>query len=94
MKKYVDECELEDKDCLVVIGSSRAGKGTLLSALMGADVKFVDRAKAGKLGVTDKMASKWVMVPTKDGKAITDGSIISHQSNSHTFVPTRVAGPS
>ena len=36
----VDKLQLENKDILLVIGPSRAGKGTLLTALLGVKMKF------------------------------------------------------
>lgn len=39
MKKQVRDMELENKDCVIVIGASRSGKGTLISALKGITMK-------------------------------------------------------
>jgi ABC-type lipoprotein export system ATPase subunit len=42
----VDQLALEDKDIMIVVGPSRAGKGTLLSALQGAEMKFFKKNDA------------------------------------------------
>lgn len=42
----VDELGLENKDILLVVGPSRAGKGTLLAALNGTEMKFFKKGDA------------------------------------------------
>lgn len=45
MFSHVDDMKLQQKDVLVVIGQSRTGKGTLLSALQGNSIKLFKRKK-------------------------------------------------
>ena len=45
MEKSVGEMQLEDKNVIVVIGPSRAGKGTTLAALLGKKMKKFRRAE-------------------------------------------------
>lgn len=40
MFAQVDEMKLEEKDIFVVLGPTRTGKGTLLTALQGTKMKF------------------------------------------------------
>jgi len=40
-EQTVKEMNLKDKDIFIVIGASRTGKGTLLSAMMGQTMKFM-----------------------------------------------------
>ena len=42
----IEELKLGDKDIFIVIGPSRAGKGTLLQALLGWKMKFFRRTAA------------------------------------------------
>jgi ABC-type branched-subunit amino acid transport system ATPase component len=39
---------IKDKDIFIVIGASRTGKGTLLSAMMGQTMKFM-KAKSSNI---------------------------------------------
>ena len=41
----VDKMEVKEKETFIVIGASRTGKGTLLSALHGANIKYLVKNK-------------------------------------------------
>ena len=40
MEEKIDQLDLAEKDVVVVIGASRSGKGTLLTALKGKRIMF------------------------------------------------------
>lgn len=87
----VDSLGLEDKDILIVVGPSRAGKGTLLTALKGVEMKFFKRgdAKVKQTALGKEAATQFFMAPKNaaDGDVPDANAIISHQHNSHTFKP-------
>ena len=87
----VDSLELQDKDILIVVGPSRAGKGTLLTALKGVEMKFFKKgdAKVKATALGQGASTQFFMAPKNvaDGDVPAENAIISHQHNSHTFKP-------
>lgn len=85
----VDAMDLKEKDLLVVIGQSRTGKGTLLSALKGHRMKLFKRKKR-EGGVHARAVKPYFMAPVgADGQPV-ESDLIDHGNNSHTFVPKLV----
>lgn len=78
--------KIQNKDILVVIGQSRAGKGTLLSALRGQKIQLF-RRKKNLGGIHEKAAKAWFMAPVDEKGQPAESELIDHGSNSHTFVP-------
>ena len=93
LKQRVNDMNLADKDVLILIGPSRAGKGTLLSALQGNKMKLVDVDSDEESEVLHNAATSKVMAPVDDDNQPIKSDIISHLGNSHTFVPSLVFGP-
>ena len=90
--------KLENKDIFIVIGPSRTGKGTLLAALQGHNMKFVTKnnktdEKLTKCSVALSSASKSFMAPIDKDGVPSSNKIISHQHNSHTLKPKLVSDP-
>ena len=83
--------ELESKDILLVIGPSRAGKGTLLTSLQGTKMKFFKKGdpQVRETNIGQNAASQFFMAPVQeaDPNKPDDSQIISHSHNSHTFKP-------
>ena len=48
--------ELADKDVFIVIGASRTGKGTLLTALQGVKMKLFKKSQVTDQGLKDQIA--------------------------------------
>ena len=69
----VDSLGLEDKDILVVVGPSRAGKGTLLTALNGVEMKFYKKGDAIVKGTAlgQEASTQFFMTP----KSASDGDV-------------------
>eukprot|EP00351_Strombidinopsis_sp_SopsisLIS2011_P005846 CAMPEP_0116874800 /NCGR_PEP_ID=MMETSP0463-20121206/6391_1 /TAXON_ID=181622 /ORGANISM="Strombidinopsis sp, Strain SopsisLIS2011" /LENGTH=149 /DNA_ID=CAMNT_0004519065 /DNA_START=180 /DNA_END=629 /DNA_ORIENTATION=+ len=87
--------QLVDKNIILIIGTTRAGKGTLASALSGQTIKrFSRKVMKEKLGLNPKdLVQASSMAPVdKDGKPM-NSDRISHFSKSHTFMPSLLAGP-
>ena len=59
----VDKMNVEDKDIAVVIGPTRAGKGTLLSALKGQKMKFFEKKAIAN---AFEACSKYFMAPVDE----------------------------
>lgn len=91
----VDALGLEDKNILIVVGPSRAGKGTLLTALNGVEMKFYKKgdAKVKNSALGKDASTQFFMAPKSaaDGEVPEESAIISHQHNSHTFKPKLVS---
>lgn len=84
----VDSMELENKDIFIVVGASRAGKGTLLAALQGVEMKFFKSNPSIKETAVGKEATTKNFMAPVDSKGLPlTNAIISHQHNSHTFKP-------
>ena len=76
---------------MIVVGPSRAGKGTLLTALKGVPMKFFKKGDAKVKGTLlgQGASTQFFMAPKSaaDGDVPEENSIISHLHNSHTFKP-------
>ena len=100
MEEKLDQLDLADKDIVVVIGASRSGKGTLLTALKGKKIKFMPIGDMFEDGEGDENSETsdygcvgMLMVPVDEDEANSDSGIISHSSNSHTLAPSIAHGP-
>lgn len=84
----IDQMKLEDKDVFLVIGPSRAGKGTLLASILGHKMKFFKRNKVKDTAVGKNIQVAHFMAPVdKDGVTPLENQIVSHSHNSHTLKP-------
>ena len=89
----VDRMQLEDKDIFIVVGASRTGKGTLLAALRGVNMKYFQRRKVENTAIGKEATQNCFMAPVdKDGNPLYD-KIINHSHNSHTLKPKFVTNP-
>ena len=94
--EQIDQMELAEKDIFIVIGPSRVGKGTLLSALQGWKMKLFKRTAATLKysEVAQSSSTLNFLAPCYSGNGEpVNSSIISHQRNSHTLKPKIVGGP-
>ena len=86
--KIIDQMNLQNKDIFLVIGPSRSGKGTLLSALLGHRIKYFNRREVNKTDVGKNVAVAHFMAPVaEDGQTPIESEIVSHERNSHTLRP-------
>ena len=97
MKAKIKQMNLTHKKVLVVIGSTRAGKGTLLTALKGIKMKYAFREDliedSNGLFKEDDIIENKIMVPVDDEEKPLVSEMISHGQNSHTIKPSIVHGP-
>ena len=88
--------EVKEKETFIVIGASRTGKGTLLSALHGANIKYFVKNKKNQAlldsAVTKTVVGSTFLAPVGDDGLPIENAIISHQHNSHTLGPKFVNG--
>ena len=87
--------KLQQKDVIITIGPSRAGKGTLLTALKGNTMSLVsveDLEEDGNTQFQDAAVDE-IMVPVNNNDEPLLDENISHQRNSHTLVPRLIYGP-
>lgn len=92
----IDALNLEDEDIFIPLGPSRTGKGTLLAALQGHEMKLFRRKGDVKQTAAGKEAVLMTfMAPvSKDNDELPDvNAIVSHQHNSHTIYPKITAKP-
>ena len=88
MFAQVDDMHLEDKDIFIVLGPTRTGKGTLLTALQGVKMKFVKKKDILNTEVGKEAYQAYFMAPIEDASDMpVQNKIISHQYNSHTIRP-------
>ena len=101
MFAQVDALHLEDKDVFIVLGPTRTGKGTLLTALQGVKMKFFKKKDVIDSEVGKEAYQAYFMAPVEVNSAAADedaaaaekssmpalSKIISHQYNSHTIRP-------
>ena len=59
----VDSLNIKDKDILIVIGPSRAGKGTLLTALKGVEMKFFKKGDIKDTAIAKEISTQYFMAP-------------------------------
>lgn len=101
MEEKMDQLDLADKDVVVVIGASRSGKGTLLTALKGKKIKFMPLSEmfgeGDGEGDENSESSDYgcvgMLMVAVDEDEVSDSGIISHSSNSHTLAPSIAHGP-
>lgn len=84
--------ELENKDIFIVLGPTRTGKGTLLTALQGVKMKLFKKSKVKDTEVGKQAYANYFLAPVaeaEDGKGELPevNKIISHQNSSHTIRP-------
>lgn len=53
---HIDAMQLKDKNVFIIIGASRTGKGTLMSALMGNKMKLIRKADVSDLEISSSIA--------------------------------------
>ena len=89
--------DLEGKDVLVLIGPSRAGKGTLLTALKGYKMKYFQKGEDEKVyegGFNEEtVATESYIAPVDENEEPIQVDLMSHSFNSHTIEPSIVHGP-
>ena len=79
MFAQVDEMKLEEKDIFVVLGPTRTGKGTLLTALQGTKMKFYRKKDVDQTDVGKEAYQKFFMAPVDDNDdGPASSKIISH----------------
>lgn len=85
MNVGVDNLDIDGKDVVFFVGPSRVGKGTLIEALGGTSMAIVDNN--GDFNELDRVVMKPVHDQSKERGA---KATISHDVNSHTFLPAVV----
>lgn len=95
LKGHIDAMKLEEKKVFVILGASRTGKGTLLTALHGGKMKLFKRAKIKDEALREKVATtqQTFMAPVGDDGEPKITQFISFSHNSHTLKPKFVKDP-
>lgn len=71
--------DLASKDIFLVIGPSRAGKGTLLAALLGQKMKFFHKKNVKGTDLENRVSVANIIAPVaEDGVTPVLSDIISH----------------
>lgn len=87
----VDRLAVDEKEIFIVIGASRTGKGTLLAALHGAQIKYFKKDKKNQAladsAITKTALGSTFMAPVGADGLPQESAIISHKHNSHTLGP-------
>lgn len=88
---HIENLKLHNKDVMIVLGASRTGKGTLLSALQGQKMGFFKNKKevlgteVGKEAKQSKLLH--FMAPVGANNLPVASKIMSMGHNSHTLFP-------
>jgi len=86
----IEQMELAEKDVFVIIGATRSGKGTLLTAIQGRKMSlFKQSGKGVKDSEVGKESATHAFLAPIDLETMTPqkSETISHKHNSHTFKP-------
>lgn len=78
MFEQVDQMELEDKDIFIVLGPTRTGKGTLLTALQGVQMQLFRRKDWENNTAAKQAYQAYFMAPIVEGQKPGESNIISH----------------
>lgn len=92
MFSHVDNMHLEDKDIFVLLGPTRTGKGTLLTALShGVQMKLYAKKEWREFAKEEKVYAANFMAPAGAKGQPIKSDMICHQCNSHTIRPKLVS---
>lgn len=78
MFAQVDEMKLQDKDIFIVLGPTRTGKGTLLTALKGIEMKLFRKKDVENSACAKEAYQAYFMAPVLEGQIPGESNIISH----------------
>lgn len=87
MFAQVDDMQLKEKDIFIVLGPTRTGKGTLLTALKGVPMKLFRKKDITMTEATKDVHQAYFIAPVNEEQQPGQSEIISHQYNSHTIRP-------